>query len=126
MIIPMKYTHFGYEFGDNVGGFKLHSGVDLNFGAPYEDEGKPIQAMADGLVVYSETNVSGWGNMIVLYHPKYKVWSRYAHLLKNHYVAGAKVKEGDIIGLCGGTGGNWAPHLHWDHRYRCQRQAPAV
>lgn len=113
MIIPMRYSHFGHQFKDQVDTFTKHSGVDLNFGAPYEDMGMPIKAMAAGSVVYSEF-VTGWGNLMVIYHPEYKVWSRYAHLEKRSYAKGAEVKEGDIIGYCGNTGGKWAPHLHWD------------
>jgi hypothetical protein len=48
MIIPMKYTHFGYKFNDSVPGRRRHSGVDLNYGAPYDDKGMPVKAMAAG------------------------------------------------------------------------------
>ena len=114
MIVPFKHTHFGWEFGDKVGGFRLHSGVDLNYGAPYADQGLDVKVIADGQVVYSENTGAGWGNLMVVYHPKHRVWSRYAHLEKRFYHTGAQVKEGDVIGTCGSTGGNWSPHLHFD------------
>lgn len=114
MKIPMKYTHFGWKFLSKVSVSTTHSGVDLNHGAPQSDRGMPIIAMAEGEVVYSRNTGDGWGKMVVIYHPKYKVWSRYAHLNTIEVVFGQKVKEGQKIGTCGSTGGNWAPHLHWD------------
>lgn len=114
MIIPMRYTKFGYGYLDKVAYNLYHSGTDLNFGNGEDDHGLPIKAMADGTVAYSGWGAGGWGNIIVIYHPKYKVWSRYAHLNKCYYSKGTDVKEGDHIGDCGNTGGNWSSHLHWD------------
>lgn len=108
----MEYSHFGYQYLDKVPGNKIHSGVDLNFGAPYEDLGKPVYAIDNGLVVYSGTT-NGWGNMIVIYHDGY--WSRYAHL-QDIITPDGFVGVGQQIATCGGTGGNvsWVPHLHFD------------
>jgi murein DD-endopeptidase MepM/ murein hydrolase activator NlpD len=114
MIIPMKYTHFGWRFGDKVGGGRLHSGVDLNYGAPYQDKGMEVKATASGQIVYSKNAGKGWGNLVVIYHPEHRVWSRYAHLEKRYYDEGIQVKEGDVIGTVGSTGGDWAPHCHFD------------
>lgn len=110
----MKYTHFGWKFGDSVGNFKLHSGVDLNYGMPYADLGMDVHAMADGQVVFASNTGDGWGNLVVVYHPQNRCWSRYGHLEKIHYHVGAQIEEGDVIGTCGSTGGSWAPHVHWD------------
>ena len=114
MVFPCKYTHFGYEFLSKVDLVTLHSGVDLNYGAPWEDKGLPVKAIADGVVVASYLSSPGWGNMVVLFHHKYKTWSRYAHLEKNFYKEGNQVYEGDEIGTIGATGGNWSSHLHFD------------
>jgi len=115
MVIPMKdYTHFGYDYLDKVGLTQIHSGVDLNRGRPNDDLGDPIHAMANGTVVYSKNTGKGWGNLIVIYHAAYGCWSRYAHLNTRKVSVGDKVAEGELIGECGATGGNWAAHLHWD------------
>lgn len=116
MIIPMKYTHFGYKFLDVVSKvpFQYHSGIDLNFGKPNEDEGMEIKACAKGIVQFAKDTGKGWGNLIVVYHPAFGIWSRYAHLKEIKVVVGDKVEEGHLIGFCGHTGGNWNAHLHFD------------
>ena len=110
----MLYTHFGYEFNQSIGGGKRHTGIDLNRGAPQSDRGLPIHSMADGVVVYSKNTGKGWGHLVVIHHPKHNVWTRYGHLGRRDIQEGEEVKEGRIIGTCGSTGGNWAPHLHFD------------
>ena len=116
MVIPMEYTHTGYDYLDRVDSLtpQWHSGVDLNFGRPYEDLGKTVKATASGVVVFAEDTGKGWGNLVVIYHKKYKVWSRYGHLQNFIVKEGQTVLEGQPIGGCGGTGGEWAPHLHFD------------
>jgi len=110
----MSYTHFGWDYLDKVSATVIHSGVDLNRGRPNDDLGDPIHAMANGEVVFSKDTGKGWGNLIVIYHPAYGCWSRYAHLNTRKVAVGTKVKEGDLIGECGSSGGTWKPHLHWD------------
>lgn len=114
MIIPMEYTHLGHDFLDQASTFVKHSGVDLNYGKPYDDLNKPVKSMARGQVVFSKDTGKGWGNLVVIYHAAYGVWSRYGHLEKRWVQELDKVEEGQEIGLCGATGGNWTPHCHWD------------
>ena len=119
MMIPMPdYTHLGHEYLDKVknslGIPQVHSGVDLNYGRPWDDLGKEVVAMGKGSVVFSRDTGKGWGNMIVIYHPTYRVWSRYAHLETLAVRVGEEVEEGQKIGTCGHSGGSWKPHLHWD------------
>ena len=114
MVIPMVYTHFGYDYLDKVNFYQIHSGVDLNYGRPDEDLGKEIVAMANGEVVFAKDCGRGWGRMIVIYHAAYGCWSRYAHLDSFNIKLGDKVKEKQKIGECGSSGGTWKPHLHFD------------
>jgi len=114
MIFPLDYTHLGYRFLDKVSITTLHSGCDLNVGSPWADKGMPLKAMSDGLVVYSKIGDGGWGNLIVLFHHKYKVWSRLGHCEKVYFKEGAQVGEGDEIGTVGNTGNSTAPHAHFD------------
>ena len=101
-----------------------HAGLDI--ACPV---GTPVYAMASGRVLWADwgTNLpgddsgAGWasrwylykgfpGIVTVIQHP----WGKgiYAHLSSNDAApAGAVVKEGDLIGYSGDTGGV-APHLH--------------
>jgi lysozyme len=127
LTVPMRFDHFGYQFCQlaTYGVRKVyHPGTDYNWGKPYEDLGKPIYAMADGIVSYKGIG-TGWGNHLFIMHElnhkqfgRIKVWSHYAHLRDFPVLAvGAKVKSGDIVGRCGGSGG-WVPHLHFEIRKR--------
>lgn len=110
----MQYSHLGHNFLDQVSTFVRHSGVDLNFGKPNDDLNLPVKAMTGGQVVFSKDAGKGWGNLVVIYHAAYGVWTRYAHLNKRLVNEMDRVEEGQEIGLCGATGGNWTPHCHWD------------
>ena len=111
----MEYTSLGYEFGQSTNTGVLHSGTDLNWGSGNDDLGKDCKAMAAGTVVYSDLPASsGWGNMIVIHHPQFNIWTRYAHLQDRLINVGDQVNEGQLIGHVGNSGGNWSAHLHWD------------
>lgn len=114
MIFPMQYDHLGYDFLQRVDKDRLHSGADLNFGRPEDDFGLSIHSITKGEVIFSKDTGKGWGNLIVIYHSAYGVWSRYAHLNERFIRVGDSVVEGQEIGTCGHTGGNWASHLHLD------------
>jgi len=114
MIVPIEFTHLGWDFNVEVGNSKRHSGVDLNFGRPEEDRGMPVKATEDGVVIFAENTGKGWGNLVVIFHPHLGVWSRYGHLQEITTPRGTAVQEGHIIGRVGSTGGDWSPHLHFD------------
>jgi murein DD-endopeptidase MepM/ murein hydrolase activator NlpD len=105
------------QFGQRWG--RKHEGIDIP--AP---KGTPIAATAAGVVKYSGSKVRGYGNMIVIEHPK-KVFSVYAHNHKNLVSAGKKVKRGQIIGKVGNTGRSTGPHLHFEIRVRDTAKDPA-
>ena len=114
MRIPMQHDHFGYRFLQRVSSTKLHPGWDLNFGnTPNADLGLPVYPMTDGEVVYAEATGNAWGNLMVVYHPNTKNWTRYGHLQKMNYKLGDKVQITDILATCGKSGTSSA-HLHWD------------
>jgi murein DD-endopeptidase MepM/ murein hydrolase activator NlpD len=54
------------------------------------------------------------GNSVVIEHPG-PVFSLYAHLKTGSVKvkAGAKVKKGTVVGLCGNSGNTSEPHLHF-------------
>jgi len=114
MRFPTKYTHYGYGWFDKITqGF--HPGIDYNRGKPYEDEGQDVIAITNGVVKYARSD-SGWGWHVIIHHPKYNVYSHYAHLQSLCVKENEEVQEGQLVGFLGGTGGDWAPHLHFEIR----------
>ena len=114
MVFPMEHTHYGFDYLDKVNFYQIHSGCDFNFGRPWDDLGKEVVAIAKGEVVYLSDTGKGWGRMIVIYHPSFGVWTRYAHLDTFNVKNGDKLEEGQQIGTCGSSGGSWNSHLHFD------------
>ncbi len=87
-----------------------HNGVDI--GAKL---GSVVRAAADGLVVYSDNRLPGYGNCVMILHAN--GWlTLYAHNLRTTVQAGWRVKRGERIGLVGQTGYAWGPHLHFELR----------
>jgi len=116
MRYPTRYDHLGYGWLDPIPqGY--HPGVDFNYGSSNQDEGQEVVSIADGLVAYASYS-DGWGNHAIIYHPQYGVYSHYAHLQGLKVCAGMNIKEGQLVGLLGHTGGDWAPHLHFEIRLK--------
>lgn len=88
---------------------RAHKGTD--YAAP---RGTPVRATSDGTVTWAARNGS-FGKLVVLQH-RGQFETKYAHL--NDYAKGvkkgAKVKQGQIIGYVGTTGGSTGPHLHYE------------
>jgi murein DD-endopeptidase MepM/ murein hydrolase activator NlpD len=84
-----------------------HPGIDI-----VAREGLPIQASADGRVVFS-----GWtndfGNSVILYHSSGYL-TFYRHNAQNLVSLHQSVKQGDIIALLGNSGESSGPHLHFE------------
>lgn len=88
---------------------RAHRGTD--YAAP---TGTPVRATADGIVTWAARNGS-FGNLIVVEHDS-RFETKYAHL--NAYADGVKkgtrVRQGQVIGYVGSTGGATGPHLHYE------------
>jgi len=115
---PAKH---GFEYLQEIEKNKnyYHPGIDFNNGdSPQADEGQDVVAICDGIVDHIGENCGSWGDHIILFHPKYDVYSHYAHLQDGSMCVkeGERVKEGQLIGLLGSTGGNWTAHLHFEIR----------
>lgn len=85
----------------------FHSGLDFGGG-----EGLPITAPANGIVVFT----GPWtvrGNTTLIDHG-WGVYSGFWHQSSIQVQVGQAVKQGEVIGLVGGTGRVSGPHLHWD------------
>lgn len=88
---------------------RAHRGTD--YAAP---RGTPVRATSDGTVTWAARSGS-FGKLIVLQHGG-SFETKYAHL--NDYAPGikkgARVKQGQVIGYVGTTGGSTGPHLHYE------------
>jgi murein DD-endopeptidase MepM/ murein hydrolase activator NlpD len=88
---------------------RAHRGTD--YAAP---TGTPVRATADGTVMWASRNGS-YGKLVVIEHHS-DFETKYAHL--NDYATGirkgTKVRQGQIIGYVGATGGATGPHLHYE------------
>jgi len=77
--------------------------------------GNPIYAVDAGVIVYSNWNENGYGNLIVVDHGN--GWqSVYAHLSDFARYCGDNVEQGETIGYMGSTGNSTGPHLHFELR----------
>jgi murein DD-endopeptidase MepM/ murein hydrolase activator NlpD len=101
-------------FGNQINPFnKLlysHNGVDLS-----GERGTEILATGAGVVeaaIISEMP-TGLGNYVSINHGNGYI-TRYAHLQNVKVYAGQKIKQGQVIGTLGMSGGVVAPHVHYE------------
>lgn len=128
--VDPKYLNqwYGEDFSGWIGGvyyervyrdkFGLagHPGIDYAVAA-----GTAVQAAADGVVEFAgwgqayHSTVGGGSYTMVLNHSGFK--TAYLHLTENsnRFVAGQKVKQGDIIARSGATGQGTGAHLHFQY-----------
>lgn len=85
-----------------------HEGIDI--GAP---EGTPILAANDGLVVYSDNGMTGYGNAVLVVHADASV-TLYGHCSATFVVPGQRVTRGEVIAAVGDTGLAHGAHLHFE------------
>jgi murein DD-endopeptidase MepM/ murein hydrolase activator NlpD len=87
-----------------------HEGVDLAAAV-----GTPIRAAQSGLVVYSDNELRGYGNLVMVVHPDGSV-AVYAHCRATFVFPGQHVNAGQVIAEVGNTGFSRGPHLHFEYR----------
>lgn len=87
-----------------------HDGIDI--GAP---EGTPVLAVQDGLVLYADNGVRGYGNLLVTVHADGSV-AFYAHFKALYVFPGQLVTRGQVVGEVGQTGYARGSHLHFEYR----------
>lgn len=91
-------------------GKRQHRGLDI--AAP---EGDPILAVKSGIVAYSDNEVAGYGNLLVVVHPDGSV-AFYGHCRSIYVFAGQRVVRGQVVGEVGKTGRATGPHVHFEYR----------
>jgi len=110
-------VHVGDQFGPrNCAGCSAnHGGQDFNPGI-----NAPIQAIADGVVSYTEDGEASLGVHMIIDHmiDGKLVSSVYAHMIHGSMLleTGDVVKVGQVIGKVGSTGMSTGPHLHFEIR----------
>jgi murein DD-endopeptidase MepM/ murein hydrolase activator NlpD len=110
---PVKGGRYTSGYGDRrhplLRRWRMHTGVD--WAAP---AGTPILAAGDG-TVERVGREGGYGNYVRLRHAN-GFATAYGHMLRYApgMEAGARVKQGQIIGFVGSTGMSTGPHLHYE------------
>lgn len=124
---PKQKTSSGTKPSGNVSFIwpasgKVISGFGPKSGGLYNDginiaarAGVPIKAAADGEVVYSGSELKGYGNMLLLRHNNGYL-TAYAHAQDITAKKGDVVKAGQVIGHIGETGHVSSPQLHFSIR----------
>jgi len=109
---PLNYKRITSYFGRRVHPVtkkvSVHHGVD--YAAAY---GTPVEAAADGTVIYASWHPNHTGNTVKIRHTNgYK--TLYGHLSKfGKYKVGDRVEQHDVIGYVGSTGRSTGNHLHY-------------
>lgn len=127
----------GFEPRDGYNGYSFHYGIDMGCNWLMNIE-RNVYAVEDGVVDWvhhgcpnafgsqyrrdqCSTKYPGgygtYGNLVRIHHEKDNLWTLYAHLepgSNSKLKVGSKVKQGQVIGLCGDSGGSWGHHLHFE------------
>jgi murein DD-endopeptidase MepM/ murein hydrolase activator NlpD len=113
---PLQEVSVTSDYGQR--GKRFHEGIDLKARV-----GTPVFAAQSGVVLYAHRKVRGYGNMIVLRHPKHYT-TVYAHHSRLLVQAGQKVHKGQPIALSGRSGRCTGPHLHFELRRGLESMNP--
>jgi murein DD-endopeptidase MepM/ murein hydrolase activator NlpD len=106
-----------YSLGPNKMAF--HTGADLNLPNNL-DMGKPVYAIANGIITHSDVHPQSWNGLIVIDHGRLpdgsKVFARYAHVENINVEVGDAVTRGQKIATIGlfGPAEFLNYHLHFD------------
>lgn len=112
---PLELSRVSSAFGMRKHPFlqtwRAHQGVD--YAAP---AGTRVRAVGDGIVEFAGRQ-GGYGNMVIVRHDASNS-TAYAHLqaFGRGIRTGARVSQGDTVGLVGQTGWATGPHLHYEFR----------
>lgn len=109
-IAPLDPIFVTDEFGRRriyLNGETRHGGIDLRAASR-----TPIKAINSGVVLLTAKNFSLEGNMVIIDHGS-GIFSLYLHLSRINVKQGAKIKNGEVIGLSGSSGSATGPHLHF-------------
>ncbi|MBL8549655.1 MAG: M23 family metallopeptidase [Hyphomonadaceae bacterium] len=100
-------SNFGARRHPILGFTRMHRGVDFAAAS-----GAPIVAAGDGVVQRAGVNGS-YGNYVRIQHGQ-NYATAYGHMSRIAVRAGARVRQGQVIGYVGSTGASTGPHLHYE------------
>ncbi len=103
-----SYAKSGVYGYNSDGSPRIHAGVD--FALPC---GTAVVAAADGQVFGVGSLTYGFGNWVVLFHPKLNLYTLYGHMSRTAVAPGQVMKQGDTVGFEGSTGFSTGCHLHF-------------
>ena len=121
---PCRFSlpHTGYKFLDWAPAQNaFHCGWDLNLGHGDEDLGNSVYTPIKSKIEYvsppptrANRYNGGYGLFVILYHPGFNVWTKYAHLSKVEdipwdYELYEGIKFAEV-----GKSGTKSAHLHWE------------
>ncbi len=121
---PCKFTlpHTGYKWlqwasGQNA----FHPGIDLNFGVGDQDLGNSVYTPFFSRIEYISPVATkangyngGYGNFVVLYHPSFDLWTKYAHLQSIVDIPIGTELYAGIHFANVGKSGTQSAHCHWE------------
>ncbi|GLR92026.1 membrane protein [Bradyrhizobium iriomotense] len=100
---------FGSRRHPILGFTRMHTGVD--WATAY---GTPIFASGNGVIEKAEWS-SGYGKYIRVKHPNgYETAYGHMSAFAKGMEIGKKVRQGQVIGFVGSTGGSTGPHVHYE------------
>lgn len=105
---PLSTLEITSKFGKR--GRRRHQGVDFR-----AQVGTPVFSVGDGEVIYSSSQVRGYGRAVVIDHGN-QIVTVYAHHSKNLVEVGEHVTKGQVIALTGRSGRTKGAHLHFEVR----------
>lgn len=105
-------------FGSRQSGH--HDGIDI-----LAKRGTPIRSAEDGIVLYSGSEIKGYGNLVIIRHED-SVLTVYAHNEENTVSEGDAVKRGDIVAKVGASGSVKDDLLHFEVRVGEQPTDPMM
>jgi murein DD-endopeptidase MepM/ murein hydrolase activator NlpD len=97
-------SRFGRRWG------RMHKGIDI--AGPV---GTPINAAADGTIIFAGWHSGGYGNLVEIRHSD-GTTTRYGHNSRLSVAVGQTVRQGQQLAEMGSTGNSTGSHLHFEIR----------
>jgi murein DD-endopeptidase MepM/ murein hydrolase activator NlpD len=114
-IRPTSTSNISDDFADHAARGSVNPGVDYVVGT-----GTPVVAVADGVVSGVTTSIAGAGGRMVWLDFANGYNCDYLHLSRVDVAKGQTVKQGQVLGLSGGSGRGsekgYGAHLHFSFR----------
>ncbi|MGE4226690.1 MAG: peptidoglycan DD-metalloendopeptidase family protein [Vicinamibacterales bacterium] len=122
MVWPTAVHAITSGFGPRncLGCSRFHEGLDIG-----AQEGDQVHAALQGRITFRGV-LDGYGNYLCMTHSA-KLTTCYAHLSAfGRWGVNDTIKQGALIGYVGHTGGDYAPHLHFEVRLGPDLNSKAV